>query len=130
MDGGARLDRLQGRRNWETSALPKHDMRREYGKMIARNIAMAAAGLLLVTASAANDFAARLDTLLRAGQGQIPDATDSDGATTRPALTRAAKMPPIAKPILFCTPEADAVCSALEVLPADARATVIHACNA
>ncbi len=28
-------------------------------------------------------------------------------------------MPPITKPILFCTPEADAICSALEVFPAD-----------
>ena len=28
-------------------------------------------------------------------------------------------MPPITKPVLFCTPEADAICSALEVFPAD-----------
>ncbi|MGE3806811.1 MAG: hypothetical protein AB7K24_19255, partial [Gemmataceae bacterium] len=32
---------------------------------------------------------------------------------------RAAKMPKIDKPILFNTPEADAICSALEVFPAD-----------
>ncbi len=31
----------------------------------------------------------------------------------------ATKMPPITKPVLFCTPEADAICSALEVFPAD-----------
>ena len=37
----------------------------------------------------------------------------------RLARIRAAKMPPITKPILFCTPEADAICSALEVFPAD-----------
>ena len=28
-------------------------------------------------------------------------------------------MPPITKPVLFCTPEADAICSALEVFPPD-----------
>lgn len=37
----------------------------------------------------------------------------------RLARIRAAKMPPISKPILFCTPEADAICSALEVFPPD-----------
>ncbi len=43
--------------------------------------------------------------------------TGSDPA--RLARIRAAKMPPITKPILFCTPDADAICSALEVFPAD-----------
>jgi hypothetical protein len=37
----------------------------------------------------------------------------------RLARIRAAKMPPVTRPVLFCTPEADAVCSALEVFPAD-----------
>ena len=37
----------------------------------------------------------------------------------RLARIRAAKMPPITKPVLSCTPEADAICSALEVFPAD-----------
>jgi hypothetical protein len=37
----------------------------------------------------------------------------------RLARIRAAKMPPITRPVLFCTPEADAICSALEVFPAD-----------
>jgi hypothetical protein len=41
------------------------------------------------------------------------------GDPARLARIRAAKMPPITKPILFCTPEADAICSALEVFPAD-----------
>ena len=44
-------------------------------------------------------------------------AIGSDPA--RLARIRAAKMPPITKPILFCTPQADAICSALEVFPAD-----------
>ena len=43
--------------------------------------------------------------------------TGSDPA--RLARIHAAKMPSITKPILFCTPEADAICSALEVYPAD-----------
>ena len=37
----------------------------------------------------------------------------------RLARIHAAKMPPITRPILFYTPEADAICSALEVFPAD-----------
>ena len=37
----------------------------------------------------------------------------------RLARIRAAKMPPIKTPILFNTPEADAICSALEVFPPD-----------
>jgi hypothetical protein len=37
----------------------------------------------------------------------------------RLARIRAAKMPAITKPTLFCTPEADAICSALEVYPVD-----------
>jgi hypothetical protein len=37
----------------------------------------------------------------------------------RLARIRAAKMPAITKPVMFCTPEADAICSALEVFPPD-----------
>ncbi len=44
-------------------------------------------------------------------------AIGSDPA--RLARIRAAKMPAITKPTLFCTPEADAICSALEVYPVD-----------
>ena len=44
--------------------------------------------------------------------------TDSSDPA-RLARIHAAKMPRITKPILFCTPEADAICSALEVFPAD-----------
>ena len=38
---------------------------------------------------------------------------------TRLARILASPMPSITKPILFCTPEADAICSALEVFPPD-----------
>lgn len=37
----------------------------------------------------------------------------------RAARIRAAKMPPITAPVLFNTPQADAICSALEVFPPD-----------
>jgi len=37
----------------------------------------------------------------------------------RIARIRTAKMPAITEPVLFCTPEADAICSALEVFPPD-----------
>lgn len=37
----------------------------------------------------------------------------------RLARIRGAKMPPVTKPVMFNTPEADAVCSALEVFPPD-----------
>lgn len=37
----------------------------------------------------------------------------------RLARLRSAAMPPISKPVMFCTPEADAICSALEVFPPD-----------
>ena len=50
--------------------------------MIARNIALAVAGFLLLTACAAQDAAAREEALLNVGQGQIPNDTGSDGATT------------------------------------------------
>jgi hypothetical protein len=41
------------------------------------------------------------------------------GDPARLTRLRAAKMPPIDRPILFDTPEADAICSALEVFPPD-----------
>jgi hypothetical protein len=37
----------------------------------------------------------------------------------RLARIRAAKMPPITEPVLFNTPQADAICSALEIFPPD-----------
>ncbi|MGO9111790.1 MAG: hypothetical protein ACLP9L_21395 [Thermoguttaceae bacterium] len=50
--------------------------------MIARNIALVVAGFLLVTACAASQVVARQEALLNVGQGQIPNDTGSDGATT------------------------------------------------
>ena len=41
------------------------------------------------------------------------------GDPARLERIRAATMPPITRPVLFCTPEADAICSALEVFPPD-----------
>ena len=57
--------------------------------------------------------------------GQLPtDATP--GTDKRPARDparleriRSAKMPPISRPVLFNTPEADAILAALEVFPPD-----------
>jgi hypothetical protein len=48
-----------------------------------------------------------------------PTAAAVHGDPARLARLRAAKMPAIDHPILFNTPEADAICSALEVFPAD-----------
>jgi hypothetical protein len=62
--------------------MSKFNMQREDSKMIARNIAMVVAGFLLMTACAANRAAARQEALLNVGQGQIPNDTGSDGATT------------------------------------------------
>ncbi|MGA2618753.1 MAG: hypothetical protein ABSF26_14155 [Thermoguttaceae bacterium] len=83
--------------------------------MIARNVARLVAGFLLVTACIINEAACQGTPLV--GQAQTPNNTDSDPA--RLARIRAAKMPPITRPTLFCTPEADAICSALEVYPED-----------
>jgi len=56
-------------------------------------------------------------------EGFIPAGPTKQGTIgsdpARLARIRAAKMPPIDKPTLFCTPQADAICSALEVFPAD-----------
>ena len=60
---------------------------------------------------------ARLDI----AAGQNSSDAGGDGATdhARRARIRAAKMPPIIKPVMFNTPEADAILSALEVFPPD-----------
>ncbi|HEX8913842.1 MAG TPA: hypothetical protein VF796_15950, partial [Humisphaera sp.] len=47
------------------------------------------------------------------------DAPVARGDPARLERIRAAKMPAVAKPVQFDTPEADAICSALEVFPAD-----------
>jgi hypothetical protein len=46
-------------------------------------------------------------------------SSGAHGDPARVARIRAAKMPKIDKPIMFNTPEADAICSALEVFPED-----------
>jgi hypothetical protein len=46
-------------------------------------------------------------------------ASSVSGDPARLARLRAAKMPALTKPVLFHTPEADAICSALEVFPPD-----------
>lgn len=55
------------------------------------------------------------------GSGTTPTVPPSPvaGDPARLARVRAAKMPKIDKPIEFFTPEADAICSALEVFPPD-----------
>src|SRR5690242_13773263 len=50
--------------------------------------------------------------------GQGPPAA-AHGDPARLARIRAAKMPALDRPVPFDTPEADAVCSALEVFPPD-----------
>ncbi|MDB5340982.1 MAG: hypothetical protein JWN70_6601, partial [Planctomycetaceae bacterium] len=50
---------------------------------------------------------------------QAPPQQQSHGDPARLERIRAAKMPKISEPILFGTPEADAIVSALEVFPAD-----------
>jgi len=47
------------------------------------------------------------------------NAASVRGDPARLARIRAAKMPAITRPVLFHTPEADAICSALEVFPPD-----------
>jgi hypothetical protein len=51
--------------------------------------------------------------------GGAKGAAKATGDPARLARIRAAQMPAIAKPVMFDTPEADAICSALEVYPAD-----------
>lgn len=50
--------------------------------MIARNITLVLAGFLLATACAVSQAVASQEALLNVGQGQIPNDTGSDGATT------------------------------------------------
>jgi hypothetical protein len=54
-----------------------------------------------------------------AGQAAAPPAAAVHGDPARLARLKAAKMPRLDKPVLFDTPEADAVVSALEVFPPD-----------
>ncbi len=54
-----------------------------------------------------------------AGGGGGPKAAAVQGDPARLARIRAAKMPKVEKPLMFHTPEADAILSALEVFPAD-----------
>jgi hypothetical protein len=62
--------------------------------------------------------------LLNAGKGHLPSEQAAGGAKVhgdpeRLARIRAAKMPKVTRPVLFDTPEADAIVSALEVFPPD-----------
>ena len=50
-------------------------------------------------------------------EGESVGSIQSDPA--RLARIRAAKMPKITEPVMFYTPQADAICSALEVFPRD-----------
>jgi len=51
--------------------------------------------------------------------GPVARAASIKTDPARSARIRAAKMPRITKPVMFNTPEADAICSALEVFPPD-----------
>jgi hypothetical protein len=53
------------------------------------------------------------------GEGRAEKAARVHGDPARLKRLRATRMPRVVKPILFNTPEADAVCSALEVSPPD-----------
>ena len=67
------------------------------------------------------------DFWLVAAGATVPGPGVADGGPSKPAATdparlariRAAKMPPITKPVMFNTPEADAILEALEVYPPD-----------
>jgi hypothetical protein len=54
-----------------------------------------------------------------AGQAAAPPAAAVHGDPSRLARLKAAKMPAFDRPVLFDTPEADAIVSALEVFPPD-----------
>lgn len=53
------------------------------------------------------------------GTGKAGSTSPLKSDPARVARIRAAKMPAITQPVLFDTPEADAICSALEVFPPD-----------
>jgi hypothetical protein len=57
-------------------------------------------------------------TITPMGQG-APTTARATGDPARLARIRAAKMPPVTRPVEFHTPEADAILSALEVFPPD-----------
>ncbi len=48
-----------------------------------------------------------------------PSGESSQPDPARLARIHAAEMPKITQPVMFNTPEADAICAALEVFPAD-----------
>lgn len=56
---------------------------------------------------------------LACGQGKPQTAGSVHGDPARLERIKAAKMPHFEKPVLFNTPEADAICAALEVFPPD-----------
>jgi len=64
-------------------------------------------------------WAGFLGTVAVAAAGDEPKQEVVSGDPTRVARIRAAKMPAIDKAVLFDTPEADAICTALEVFPPD-----------
>ncbi len=59
------------------------------------------------------------DVWLEGGTAVAVDPNLVRGDPARLARIKAAKMPEITQPIMFNTPEADAICSALEVFPAN-----------
>lgn len=73
------------------------------------------ATIVLITGLAGLDRAA--DGLAAPPRKRAPATVSGDPA--RLARIRAAKMPGIDRPVMFNTPEADAICSALEVFPED-----------
>jgi len=65
-----------------------------------------------------DDLAAEPTRTGRAAAG-ARSAANAAGDPARLARIRAAKMPPLTRPVMFNTPEADAILSALEVYPPD-----------
>jgi hypothetical protein len=53
------------------------------------------------------------------GQGKLQTAASVHGDPARLERIKATRMPPFEKPVLFNTPEADAICAALEIFPPD-----------
>ena len=60
-----------------------------------------------------------LVALILAGFMTTQTAVSNQAGTARSDRIRASKMPPILAPVMFNTPAADAICSALEVFPPD-----------
>jgi len=77
-------------------------------KVLARALASVLAGAVVAAAAAGAP---------KKPPAKGPAADGGDPA--RPARIRSAKMPPVTRPILFDTPQADAVLAALEVFPPD-----------